>query len=177
MLIQSQKVWIADQFIAAAIEVTDGKIANIFPHGSKPVDADYGDLRIVPGFLDIHCHGAYGFDTNDANPEGLRSWSKRLPEEGVTGFLPTTITQSEEILTKALENVVHVMESGYEGAEILDIHFEGPFLNVKYKGAQPEPYIVKSTIEQFEHKNFEDCLATQKKNVLLKKLVLLRTKI
>lgn len=150
MLIQSQKVWIADQFIAAAIEVTDGKIVNIFPHGSKPVDADYGDLRIVPGFLDIHCHGAYGFDTNDANPEGLRSWSKRLPEEGVTGFLPTTITQSEEILTKALENVAHVMESGYEGAEILGIHFEGPFLNVKYKGAQPEPYIVKSTIEQFE---------------------------
>lgn len=57
------------------------------------MDADYEDKRIVPGFLDIHCHGAYGFDTNDANEEGLRNWTKNIVSEGVTGFLATTITQ------------------------------------------------------------------------------------
>lgn len=151
MLIQSKKVWIADQFTAAVIEVTGDKITSILPYGSVSADVDYEDLRIVPGFLDIHCHGAYGFDTNDANEEGLRNWTKNIPGEGVTGFLPTTITQSEEVLTKAVANVAKVMEDGYEGAEILGIHFEGPYLDMVYKGAQPEQYIVKPNVEQFKH--------------------------
>ena len=150
MLIQSKKIWIADQFIAAIIATENGKITDILPYGSKPVDVDYGDKRIVPGFLDIHCHGAFEFDTNDANEEGLRNWTKNIASEGVTGFLATTITQSEEVLTKAVANVAKVMEDGYEGAEILGIHFEGPYLDMVYKGAQPEQYIVKPTVEQFE---------------------------
>lgn len=151
MRIQSKKVWIADQFTEAVIEIQKEKITGIFPYGSRPADIDYGDLRIVPGFLDIHCHGAYEFDTNDANEEGLRHWAKNIVSEGVTGFLATTITQSEEVLTAAVANVAKVMESSYEGAEILGIHFEGPYLDMKYKGAQPEQYIVKPTIEQFCH--------------------------
>ena len=150
MIIQSKKVWIADQFIAAAIEINNEKITGIYPYGTKEADVDYGDKRIVPGFLDIHCHGAYGFDTNDANEEGLRTWAKGIVNEGVTGFLATTITQSEEVLTNAVANVAKVIEDGYEGAEILGIHFEGPYLDMVYKGAQPEQYIVKGTIEQFE---------------------------
>lgn len=150
MLIQSKKVWIADQFTPAVIDMDNGKIRDILPYGSRPVDKDYGDKRIVPGFLDIHCHGAFEFDTNDANEEGLRNWTEHIVAEGVTGFLATTITQSEEVLTKAVANVAKVMEDGYEGAEILGIHFEGPYLDMKYKGAQPEQYIVKPTIEQFE---------------------------
>lgn len=150
MLIQSKKIWIADQFVSAVLEVADGKIKDVFPYGSKPVDVDYGDKRIVPGFLDIHCHGAFEFDTNDANEEGLRNWTKNIVSEGVTGFLATTITQSEEVLTNAVANVAKVMEDGYEGAEILGIHFEGPYLDMTYKGAQPEQYIVKPTIEQFK---------------------------
>ena len=150
MLIQSKKVWIADQFVPAMLEVTDGKISDILPYGSQTADEDYGSLRIVPGFLDIHCHGAYGFDTNDANEEGLRNWTKNVVDEGVTAFLATTITQSEEVLTNAVANVAKVMEEGYEGAEILGIHFEGPYLDMVYKGAQPEQHIVKPSIEQFE---------------------------
>lgn len=150
MLIQSKKIWIADQFMAAELDIRDGKIVDVLPYGSRSADVDYGDLRIVPGFLDIHCHGAYGFDTNDANEEGLRNWTKHVVDEGVTGLLATTITQSEEVLTKAVANVAKVMEDGYEGAEILGIHFEGPYLDMVYKGAQPEQHIVKPTIEQFK---------------------------
>ena len=151
MIIQSKKVWLADQFIGAAIEMEDGKIKGVYPYGTKEVDVDYGDKRIVPGFLDIHCHGAFGFDTNDANEEGLRAWTKGIVTEGTTALLATTITQSEEVLTNAVANVAKVMEEGYEGAEILGIHFEGPYLDMVYKGAQPEQHIVKGTIEQFEH--------------------------
>ena len=150
MIIQSKKVWLADQFIGAAIEMENGKIKGVYPYGTKEVDVDYGDKRIVPGFLDIHCHGAFGFDTNDANEEGLRAWTKGIVTEGTTALLATTITQSEEVLTNAVANVAKVMEDGYEGAEILGIHFEGPYLDMVYKGAQPEQHIVKGTIEQFE---------------------------
>ena len=150
MIIQSKKVWLADQFIGAAIEMNDGKITGVFPYGTKEADVDYGDKRIVPGFIDIHCHGAFGFDTNDANEEGLRAWTKGIVTEGTTALLATTITQSEEVLTNAVANVAKVMEEGYEGAEILGIHFEGPYLDMIYKGAQPEQHIVKGTIEQFE---------------------------
>lgn len=150
MLIQSKKIWIADQFMAAELDIRDGKIVDVLTYGSRSADVDYEDLRIVPGFLDIHCHGAYGFDTNDANEEGLQNWTKHVVDEGVTGLLATTITQSEEVLTKAVANVAKVMEDGYEGAEILGIHFEGPYLDMVYKGAQPEQHIVKPTIEQFK---------------------------
>ena len=150
MIIQSKRVWVLGHFMEAQLEVENGKIQKVLGYNEKAVDVDYGDKRIVPGFIDIHTHGAYGFDTNDAEPQGLRNWMKHIPEEGVTGICPTTITQSEEVLTKALKNVANVVEEGYEGAEILGIHFEGPYLDQVYKGAQPEQYIVKPTIEQFE---------------------------
>ena len=150
MIIQSKKVWIADQFTPTQLELEDGIIKEIYPYNEKEVTKDYGDLRILPGFIDIHCHGAYGFDTNDANPEGLRKWAKGIVDEGVTSFLATTLTQSEEVLTNAVSNVAKVVEEGYEGAEILGIHFEGPYLNKAHKGAQPEEYCVKPNIEQFK---------------------------
>ena len=150
MIIQSKKVWIADQFTPAQLELEDGIIKEIYPYNEKEVTKDYGDLRILPGFIDIHCHGAYAFDTNDANPERLRKWAKGIVDEGVTSFLATTLTQSEEVLTNAVSNVAKVVEEGYEGAEILGIHFEGPYLNKAHKGAQPEEYCVKPNIEQFK---------------------------
>ena len=150
MIIQSKKVWIADQFTPAQLELEDGIIKEIYPYNEKEVTKDYGDLRILPGFIDIHCHGAYGFDTNDADPEGLRKWAKGIVDEGVTSFLATTLTQSEEVLTNAVSNVAKVVEECYEGAEILGIHFEGPYLNKAHKGAQPEEYCVKPNIEQFK---------------------------
>lgn len=149
MVIQSERVWIAGQFIPAQLEVKDGQIERIYNYGERAADADYGCKRIVPGFIDIHTHGAYGFDTNDAEPEGLRSWMKRIPEEGVTSILPTTVTQMPDVLTAAVANVARVIEEGYEGAEILGIHFEGPYLDMDYKGAQPPEAIAVPSIEQF----------------------------
>lgn len=150
MIIQSRKVWLADQFVEAQIEIEDGKIVNVFHYMEKPADCDYGGNWILPGFIDLHCHGAYGFDTNDAEEEGLRNWVRNIVNEGVTALLPTTITQSEEVLTNALKNIARVVRAGYTGAEILGIHFEGPYLDMKYKGTQPEQYIRKPSVEQFK---------------------------
>lgn len=150
MLIQSRRVWMADQFIPAIIEINNNVITGIYKYGSKEVDHDYGNARILPGFIDVHCHGAYGFDTNDAQPEGLRNWARNISSEGVTAFLATTITQSEEVLTCAVRNVARVIREGYEGSEIAGIHLEGPYLSKTFKGAQPEEYIISPSIEQFK---------------------------
>lgn len=150
MVIQSKKVWIAGQFLDAQLEIRDGKIEAVYPYDSHPADKDYGEDRIVPGFIDVHTHGAYGYDTNDGTEEGLRDWMKRIPCEGVTSILPTTVTQMPDVLTAAVANVAKVVKDGYEGAEILGIHFEGPYLDMKYKGAQPPEAIAKPSVEQFK---------------------------
>lgn len=150
MIIQSKRVWIAGQFIPAQLETEGTKISRICPYDSQKPDQDYGTMRIVPGFIDIHTHGAYNFDTNDGTPEGLRHWMKHIPEEGVTAILPTTVTQMPEVLEKAVSNVADVIADGYEGAEILGIHFEGPYLDMDYKGAQPPEAIAKASVEQFK---------------------------
>ena len=152
MIIQSTRVYVAGSFMKAAIRIEEQKIEEILEYGSVPADIDYGDLRIVPGFIDIHCHGAFGWDTNDATPDGLEYWAKKIVREGVTSFLATTVTQMKPVLLEAVKNVAEVMEQqkpGPDGAEILGIHFEGPYLNPKHKGAQPPEAIVPPSVEEF----------------------------
>ena len=149
MIIQSKRVYIASNMVEAQIEFVDGKIVGIYKYNEKPVDKDFGEMRIVPGFYDIHTHGYLGYDTTAGGKDGLRKWLKDLPLEGVCGVFPTTLTQSHETLKKAVHEVSEVKKENPEGAEILGIHFEGPYLDNDYKGAQPEEYIVKGTVEEF----------------------------
>lgn len=154
MIIAGKHVWIADRFMPAKIYVEDGVICRVSSYsyednGAEKIDQDFGDNYIYPGFIDIHTHGSYGYDTNDGEPEGLRNWVKNVTEEGVTAILPTTVTQMPEVLTKAVANVATVVKEGYEGAEILGIHLEGPFIDSSKKGAQPEEAIVKPSVDQF----------------------------
>lgn len=150
MIVQSTRVWMAGQFLPLQLEIEGQKITAVYPYGSREAAEDYGEKRIVPGFIDLHTHGAYGFDTNDGEPAGMREWMRRIPEEGVTAILPTTVTQMPEVLVKALKNAADVYEEGYEGAEILGIHFEGPYLDMEYKGAQPPEAIAEPSVEQFQ---------------------------
>lgn len=150
MIIQSKRVFINDEFVEKQIEIINNKIARILPYNQEKVDKDYGNNRIVPGFIDVHCHGYGGYDTNDATENGLKEWLKNVTSEGVCALCPTTITQSNSVLTKAIKNVAAVKKQNPEGAEILGIHFEGPYISKEFKGAQPEQYIVKPNIEEFK---------------------------
>ena len=159
MIIQSTRVFIASQFVKAQVEIEGTKIKGIYKYNEKPVDVDYGTKRILPGFYDVHTHGYHGYDTTAGGKDGLKEWIKYLPSEGVCGFCPTTLTNGKETLLNAVKEVREVKNENPEGAEILGIHFEGPYLDVKYKGAQPEKYIVKGTIEEFkEYQNACDNL-------------------
>ncbi len=151
MIIKSKRVYITGVFTPASLEISNGKINHIYAYDEIEADIDYGTNRIVPGFIDIHCHGAYGFDTDTADEEGLRNWTKGIVKEGVTGFLATTLTQSHEVLEKAVKNVAKVHDANdYDGARILGIHFEGPYLDMKHKGAQPPEAIVSPNVEEFK---------------------------
>lgn len=136
MLIRSKNVWYADGFRPADLVISEGKIEAVYPYGKgegklcQPDEVrDYGALRILPGFIDIHTHGAYGYDTNDGDPEGLKMWARRLPEEGVTAFLPTTVTDKHEVLLNAASSVKEALASDDTGAEILGLHLEGPYFD------------------------------------------------
>ena len=90
MIIQSKNVWINEQFQPAQVEVSEQRIVAILPYNEKAVDKEYGENRILPGFIDIHDHGWHGGDANHANHEFIKEWQAYLPEEGITAFLPTT---------------------------------------------------------------------------------------
>ncbi|MCS7062278.1 MAG: N-acetylglucosamine-6-phosphate deacetylase, partial [Anaerolineae bacterium] len=117
----------------------DGVVSEIADHAEAPNEALVIDARtriVVPGFVDIHVHGAMGADTMDATPEALETMSAFFARHGVTSFLPTTITAPREDIDRALDNIAQVMQHGVSGAQILGAHIEGPYLNVKQCGAQ-----------------------------------------
>ena len=150
MIIQSERVYIADSLIPAQIEIKGEKIVAVYPYGAKPVDKDYGTRRIVPGFYDVHTHGYHGYDTTDGGKDGLRKWAADLPKEGVCGWLPTTLTMAKKVLLNSVREVNEVRLENPEGAQILGIHLEGPYINARHKGAQPEEYIAKPNVEEFK---------------------------
>ncbi len=108
------------------------------------IDAD--GAYVSPGLIDVHIHGYKGIDVSDDDPEAIRLMARHLPENGVTGFLPTTLTVSWPILESICRHVRQLSEESqngaFPGAEILGLHMEGPFINPQYKGAQNESYIL-----------------------------------
>jgi len=148
MIIQSKRIWIGNQFIAVQIETKESKILAIHPYGKYKVDYDYGKKRIVPGFIDVHTHGAYGAEATFTNEEKICEWIKRIPEEGITGILPTTETASDEATINALKRLSNISKENISGAEILGIHLEGPFVCDEYKGAHDPKYITDPTLEK-----------------------------
>jgi len=150
MIIQGNKVFVAGQFVRAQVEIIDNKISAVLPYGTKEADVDYGDYMILPGFIDVHTHGAYGYSADEGTPEGLIKWLSKLPEEGVTAFLPTTITNRKEVTMAALSNIARVMEQKPDGAQILGAHFEGPFLDNEFRGAQAAALIKVPSIDKFK---------------------------
>ncbi|TSB47347.1 N-acetylglucosamine-6-phosphate deacetylase [Alkalicoccobacillus porphyridii] len=109
-------------------------------------------IKAVPGFIDIHTHGAGGADAMDGNYDSFETMAKTLPQEGTTSFLATTMTQSKEAITKSLENAGQyiLQQKKVRGAEVLGVHLEGPFINPDMAGAQPKEHIMPGDISLFQ---------------------------
>ena len=115
---------------------------NEIPEGAEIIDCKGG--YITPGFIDLHIHGYLGKDVCDATAESIRTIAGGIVENGVTGFLPTTMTVDMTVIKGALDACREVKNCGeYYGAQILGVHAEGPFISASKKGAQDERYILK----------------------------------
>ncbi|MEG1301180.1 MAG: N-acetylglucosamine-6-phosphate deacetylase [Erysipelotrichaceae bacterium] len=150
MKIKSRRVYLEEKFQEACIEIENGVITSIIKGGEEKVDFDYGSLRILPGFIDIHCHGYNMMAINSATYDGLVGWMKRLPMEGVTSFLPSSSTAPEEGLLKAFNLVSKIKDENIIGTQILGINVEGPQISFTHNGAQNPYYIQKPNIDQFK---------------------------
>jgi len=103
---------------------------------------------LLPGFIDLHVHGAMGHELMDASPTGLESMARFYASHGVTGFLATTWTSDRESITKALELVEEMQGPVQNGATILGVHLEGPYLHPARCGAQEVTQIRRADREE-----------------------------
>ena len=133
------------------------KIEGIIDIDKIPKEAniiDAGGGYVTPGLIDTHIHGYLGEDTSDGKIDGVRTMAKGVVENGVTSFLPTTMTVPMDEINQALDNVralkSETEKSDFMGARILGVNLEGPFINPSKKGAQKEDNIKKPSADFIE---------------------------
>ena len=143
------------EYVRTNLQIEDGLIAGFADEEIGTV-FDIESCRILPGLIDIHTHGGIGYDTMKASPEEIAEWSRFLARNGVTSFMPTTITASKEELLEALKNVKIASQLPDLGAKIIGVHIEGPYLNASYKGAHDANLIIPTSID--DAKEFKEIL-------------------
>ncbi|MFC6164011.1 N-acetylglucosamine-6-phosphate deacetylase [Lactiplantibacillus dongliensis] len=106
---------------------------------------------IVPGFIDVHSHGGYSFDSMDGNPAEINEMvNDMVAREGITSYFCTTMTQSNENLDHSMAGI---NKAAQENPVIQGVHLEGPFISATFKGAQPEKYIKNPNVALLDNWN------------------------
>jgi N-acetylglucosamine-6-phosphate deacetylase len=149
--LRNGKLILENEILEGHALIYDEKIVGIVPESEVPegtveIDAEGG--YIAPGLIDLHIHGYLGKDVCDGSVESMKIISKGLLENGVTGYLPTTMTVDMSTIVSAIEACRTVKESGeFYGSQIFGVHAEGPFISVSKKGAQDERFILAPDAE------------------------------
>ncbi len=127
-----------------AVEVEGERIAAILPEDKVPADANKVSLEgayLMPGFVDIHVHGGGGADLMDATPEAIRRMAQLHCAHGTTSMCPTSMTCPDEQLLRCIDAYRTVKAEGTDGADLIGLHFEGPYFSGSNKGAQPTGFM------------------------------------
>jgi N-acetylglucosamine-6-phosphate deacetylase len=115
--------------------------------------SSFAEEILVPGFIDMHIHGAAGHDVMEATPEALNAIERFLAAHGVTSYCPTTITAPVDLTLSALDQLADWIERRANDREVqarpLGIHMEGPFLSHERRGVQPEEYLLDASVGLF----------------------------
>ena len=157
MLIKNCNIIYLNKIENGSILIEDGIIKEINP--IKCCDEyiiDANGLYISPGFIDVHIHGAGGFDTMDGTAFSLNTIAKTIVKHGTTAFTPTTMTVSIKDIRKSMNVIKKLKEEGSEGAHVLGAHLEGPFISSEAIGAQNPNYLLSPSISTY-NEMVKDC--------------------
>lgn len=153
MLIQNGLVFTPScRFILLDVEIADGVIQRLAPSGSIKSDdvLDATGMYVLPGFIDIHSHGAVGYDLCDADTQGLQLMLEYYAKHGVTSVIPATMSYSQTILEDIIKAALPLFDQEGYGAVLRGINMEGPFLNPEKCGAQNPDYIITPDVAMFD---------------------------
>ena len=140
MIIKGGKVFQEDgSFLEQAIYINDNRLVDKaeYQDDGKGIDAE--GLLVLPGLVDIHSHGAAGEDFSDGNPEGLKKILQYEKRCGITSYCPTSMTFPKERLRQIFASIKGAQTE--DGATVVGINMEGPFLDPAKKGAHVEKWI------------------------------------
>ncbi len=155
MQIKNGNVFLKDgSFVKANIRIDGGKITEVSDFTPEEGAVDAEGMYVVPGYVDIHIHGANGSDCCDATVDALDTVAAYLAKQGVTSFAATTMSLGEDTLSAVAEAVKFRMENPAENsAKIRGINMEGPFFSKAKRGAQNEKFIINPDYEFFSRVN------------------------
>ena len=158
--IKSSKIYFEDGLKDGYLVIDNGKIVGYLNSEAKVETCeDYGDSRIIPGIIDTHNHGTYGYgcdkvyENEEAVKQNLRKYLYALTYEGVTSCFPTITYQ-----VKQMADII--TEENYTGARVMGLHSEGPYLSRVGEGGRPEEY--PPVDMDFVKKMYEDSKGTLK---------------
>ncbi len=144
--IKGARIILPDAVVCGKALLFDEKIIGVvseneIPHGAEIIEAN--GCLVAPGLVDVHIHGYLNEDASDGSAEGIRKMAEGVMKNGVTTFLPTTMTVAMEEIEAALDVVRSLQAESrhWQGAYLAGVNTEGPFINASKKGAQAAEHI------------------------------------
>lgn len=129
------------RFARGGFSVENGRFAHVLEDVPGPAE-DLDGALVIPGLVDIHVHGCAGADFSDGDYAGLVRMARYLARRGVTSFAPASMTLPYDALDKAFHAAARLHREGFaDGARLMGIQMEGPFLSREKRGSQNPAYL------------------------------------